>query len=282
MKIVIGETMNLKENERIDDLEFNNLKIIQNKDGFCFGIDSVLISDYAKKDIKKNALGVDLGTGTGIISILLYAKTRLSKIIGIEVQKEVADMAQRSIELNALQNKIEIKNMNIKNIIQNIDNSKLEKRKKQVKLGNIQTETHKEKDNIWLEKFDFVVTNPPYKKLETGKVNESEYKYISRHEATANLEDFIKVSKYLLKDKGSFFMVHRPDRLVDIIELMRKYKLEPKNIRFIYPSIDKSPNLVLIKGIKNAKPFLKIDKPLIVYNQNGEYTDEIYEIYSKK
>ena len=274
--------MNLKENERIDDLEFNNLKIIQNKDGFCFGIDSVLISDYAKKDIKKNALGVDLGTGTGIISILLSAKTRLSKIIGIEVQKEVADMAQRSIELNGLQNKIEIKNMNIKNIIQNIDNSKLEKRKKQVKLGNIQTETHKEKDNIWLEKFDFVVTNPPYKKLETGKVNESEYKYISRHEATANLEDFIKVSKYLLKDKGSFFMVHRPDRLVDIIELMRKYKLEPKNIRFIYPSIDKSPNLVLIKGIKNAKPFLKIDKPLIVYNKNGEYTDEIYEIYGKK
>lgn len=282
MRIVIGEIMNLKENERIDDLEFNNLKIIQNKDGFCFGIDSVLISDYAKKDIKKNALGVDLGTGTGIISILLSAKTRLSKIIGIEVQKEVADMAQRSIELNGLQNKIEIKNMNIKNIIQNIDNSKLEKRKKQVKLGNIQTETHKEKDNIWLEKFDFVVTNPPYKKLETGKVNESEYKYISRHEATANLEDFIKVSKYLLKDKGSFFMVHRPDRLVDIIELMRKYKLEPKNIRFIYPSIDKSPNLVLIKGIKNAKPFLKIDKPLIVYNQNGEYTDEIYEIYGKK
>ena len=273
--------MNLKENERIDDLEFNNLKIIQNKDGFCFGIDSVLISDYAKKDIKKNALGVDLGTGTGIISILLSAKTRLSKIIGIEVQKEVADMAQRSIELNGLQNKIEIKNMNIKNIIQNIDNSKLEKRKKQVKLGNIQTETHKEKDNIWLEKFDFVVTNPPYKKLETGKVNESEYKYISRHEATANLEDFIKVSKYLLKDKGSFFMVHRPDRLVDIIELMRKYKLEPKNIRFIYPSIDKSPNLVLIKGIKNAKPFLKIDKPLIVYNSNGEYTDEIYKIYNR-
>ena len=274
--------MNLKENERIDDLEFNNLKIIQNKDGFCFGIDSVLISDYAKKDIKKNALGVDLGTGTGIISILLSAKTRLSKIIGIEVQKEVADMAQRSIELNGLQNKIQIKNVNIKNIIQNIDKSKLEKRKKQVKLGNIQTETHKEKDNIWLEKFDFVVTNPPYKKLETGKVNESEYKYISRHEVTANLEDFIKVSKYLLKDKGSFFMVHRPDRLVDIIELMRKYKLEPKNIRFIYPSVDKSPNLVLIKGIKNAKPFLKIDKPLIVYNQNGEYTDEIYEIYGKK
>lgn len=264
--------MNLKENERIDDLEFNNLKIIQNKDGFCFGIDSVLISDYAKKDIKNNALGVDLGTGTGIISILLSAKTRLSKIIGIEVQKEVADMAQRSIELNGLQNKIEIKNLNIRNILENKD----KENKKQVESENMPD------SSSWLEKFDFVVTNPPYKKLETGKVNESEYKYISRHEATANLEDFIKVSKYLLKDKGSFFMVHRPDRLVDIIELMRKYKLEPKNIRFIYPSVDKSPNLVLIKGIKNAKPFLKIDKPLIVYNQNGEYTDEIYEIYGKK
>ena len=273
--------MNLKENERIDDLEFNNLKIIQNKDGFCFGIDSVLISDYAKKDIKNNALGADLGTGTGIISILLSAKTRLSKIIGIEVQKEIDEMAQKNIELNDLQNKIEIKNMNIKNIIQNIDNSKLEKRKKQVKLGNIQTETHKEKDNIWLEKFDFVVTNPPYKKENTGKTNESEYKYISRHETTAKLEDFIKTAKYLLKDRGSMYMVHRPDRLVDIIELMRKYKIEPKKIRFVYSNIEKEPTSILIKGIKNAMPFLKIEKPLIIYNSNGEYTDEIYKIYDK-
>ena len=169
--------MNLKENERIDDLEFNNLKIIQNKKGFCFGIDSVLIADFAK-EIKKDARGVDLGTGTGIISILLAAKTNLSKIIGIEIQKEVADMARRSVELNNLQNKIEILNLNIKNIISC--------------------------QEIERESFDFVVTNPPYKKLETGKINENEYKYISRHEVTANLEDFLKVSKYLLKDKGFF------------------------------------------------------------------------------
>ena len=246
--------MNLKENERIDDLEFNNLKIIQNKKGFCFGIDSVLIADFAK-EIKKDARGVDLGTGTGIISILLAAKTNLSKIIGIEIQKEVADMARRSVELNNLQNKIEILNENIKNIISC--------------------------QEIERESFDFVVTNPPYKKLETGKINENEYKYISRHEVTANLEDFLKVSKYLLKDKGSFYMVHRPDRLVDIIELMRKYKIEPKKIRFVLSSIDKEPTLVLIKGIKNANPFLKIEKPLIIYNSNGEYTDEIYKIYNR-
>lgn len=272
--------MLLKDDERIDDLEFNNLKIIQNKNGFCFGIDSILISDYAKKDIKVNAVGIDLGTGTGIISILLSAKTSLSKIIGIEVQKEVADMARRSIELNGLQDKIEIRNMNIKNIIQNSDNSKLEK--EQAKLGKTQTKSNKEKANIWLEKFDFVVTNPPYKELETGKVNENEHKYISRHEVTANLEDFMKVSKFVLKDKGYFFMVHRPNRLVDVIELMRKYKIEPKSIRFVHPSIDKEPNLVLIKGRKNANPFLKIDKPLIVYDSNGKYTNEIYKIYGKQ
>lgn len=240
--------MELRENERIDDLEYKDLKIIQNEKGFCFGIDSVLISDFAR-DVKSNSIGVDLGTGTGIIGILLAAKTNLRKIIGIEVQKEVADMAKRSVEINKLQDKIEIINMNIKDFLP-------------------QRET-----------FDFVVTNPPYKKLETGKTNESEYKYISRHEVTANLEDFIKVSRYLLKDKGAFYMVHRPDRLVDIMELMRKYKIEPKKIRFVHSTIEKEPTLVLIKGIKNARPFLKIERPLIIYNRNGNYTDEIHRIY---
>ena len=218
--------MELRENERIDDLEYKDLKIIQNEKGFCFGIDSVLISDFAR-DVKSNSIGVDLGTGTGIIGILLAAKTNLRKIIGIEVQKEVADMAKRSVEINKLQDKIEIINMNIKDFLP-------------------QRET-----------FDFVVTNPPYKKLETGKTNESEYKYISRHEVTANLEDFIKVSRYLLKDKGAFYMVHRPDRLVDIMELMRKYKIEPKKIRFVHSTIEKEPTLVLIKGIRKAFNYLQ-------------------------
>lgn len=245
--------MELKENERIDNLEYKNLKIIQNKEGFCFGIDSVLISDFAK-DIKNNSIGADLGTGTGIIGILLSAKTKVKKIYGIEVQKDVADMARRSIELNGLDDKFEVININIKNI-----GEKLER-----------------------ESLDFIVTNPPYKKLCTGKVNENEYKYISRHECSANLEDFIKTSKYLLKDKGILYMVHRPERLVDIMELMRKYKMEPKKIRLVYSTIDKDANLVLIKAVKNARAFLKIEKPLIIYDENGEYTDEIYKIYNKE
>lgn len=259
--------MQLKENERIDELQYKNLKIIQNEDGFCFGIDSVLLSDFAK-DIKNNSAGVDLGTGTGIISILLSAKTKLEKIIGVEIQEDVAEMANRSVILNNIQDKIEILNLDIKDIIQNKSNNK----------ENINKLIE---NKLQREKFDFVVTNPPYKKLDTGKVNANENKYISRHELTANLEDFLNVSKYLLKDKGAFYMVHRPDRLVDIIEFMRKYKIEPKKIRFVYSSIEKEPSLILIKGIKNANPFLKIDRPLIIYNENGEYTEEIYEIYGE-
>lgn len=245
--------MELRENERIDNLEFKNLKIIQNSKGFCFGIDSILLSDFAK-EVRNDSVGADLGTGTGIIGILLSAKTKIKKIFGIEIQKDVADMAKRSIKLNNLEDKFEIININIKDIAE-----KLER-----------------------ESLDFVVTNPPYKKLDTGKVNENEYKYISRHEFSASLEDFIRASKYLLKDKGTLYMVHRPERLADIIELMRTYKIEPKKIRFVYSMMDKDASLVLIKAVKNAKPFLKIEKPLIIYNKNGEYTDEIYKIYNKE
>ncbi len=241
------------ENERIDDLEYKGLKIIQNKDGFCFGIDSILLSDFAK-EIKKDTKVVDLGTGTGIIGILLCMKTELSKIVGIEIQKEVYDMAKRSIELNNLEDKFEIINENIKNI------------EKILETGT----------------FDAVVTNPPYKKIGTGLTNDNKKKLISRHEITAGLEDFITISYKLLKDKGSLYMVHRPDRMVDIIELLRKHKLEPKKIRLVYPNIDKDANLILIKAVKNANQFLKIDKPLYVYNKIGEYTDEILKIYGKK
>ena len=244
----------LKQDERIDDLEIKNMKIIQNKNGFCFGIDSVLLSDFAK-NIKNGAECVDLGTGTGILGILLCAKTNLKEIIGIEIQDEVAEMANRSIKLNNLENKFKILNINIKKIIE---------------------------ENI-LEKnsFDVVVTNPPYKKLNTGKINEEEKKLISRHEITANLFDFINTANYLLKDKGSLYMVHRPERLADIIEIMRSKKIEPKEIRFVYPQKNKEPNLILIKGVKNAKAFLKINKPLFVYDEEGNYTDEILKIYNK-
>lgn len=240
----------LKENEKIEDLQYKNLKIIQNKKGFCFGIDSILLSDFAK-EIKKNAKVVDLGTGTGIIATLLCKKTQLKEIIGIEKQKEVYEMAKRSIGLNQLENQFKILNEDILN------------------LANV------------LEKnaFDAIVTNPPYKKKGTGVKNEEEKKIISRHETTATLEDFIKVSKELLKDKGEFYMVHRPDRLVDIINLMRTYQIEPKILRFVYSNETSEPKLILIKGIKNAKPFLKVQKNLYIYNRNGEYTDEINKIY---
>jgi len=242
----------LKE-ERIDDLEFKGLKIIQKNDGFCFGIDAVLLSDFAK-EIKNNSKVLDLGTGTGILSILLTGKTNLSKIYGIEKQKDIANMATRSVSLNNLQNKIEIINIDINDL-----ESKFE-----------------------LNSFDAIVTNPPYKKENTGKINDNEYKYISRHETTANLSDFIKISFKMLKDKGSLYMVHRPERLTDIIYELRNNKLEPKNIRFVYSNIKKEPKLVLIKAVKNANKFLKVERPLFVYDENGEYTEEILEIYNKK
>ena len=243
----------LNENEVIEDLQFKNLKIIQNKKGFCFGIDSVLLSDFAK-EIKDNSTVIDLGTGTGIISTLLCGKTKLKKIIGVEIQEEVYKMAKKSIKLNKLENKFEIINENILN------------------LNNIF-----EKNSI-----DAIVTNPPYKKKNTGVINEDEKKLISRHEITADLEDFIRVSKELLKDKGEFYMVHRPERLVDIFSLMRKYKIEPKKMRMVYSNKDKESKLVLINGIKNAKPFLKLENNLYIYDENGEYTEEIKKIYNKK
>lgn len=242
----------LKKNERIDDLEYKGLKIIQNTKGFCFGIDAVLLSDYAK-NIKKEARVLDLGTGTGIISILLCEKTNLSKIIGVEVQKEVADMAKRSVRLNNLENKFEIINDNITNL------EKIYER----------------------NSFDVIVTNPPYKKENTGIVNEEKKKLISRHEILAKLEDYIKISNKLLKDKGKFYMVHRPERLVDIIAYMRQYKIEPKEIRFVCSHENEPPKLVLIKGVKNGKPFLKFKENLYIYEKDGNYTEEILKIYNK-
>ena len=243
----------LNKNERIDDLEYNNLKIIQNSENFCFGMDSVLLSDFAK-DIKNNSVVIDLGTGTGIISILLSAKANTKKIYGVEIQKDVADMANRSVILNNLEEKIEIINEDIKNI------SKIFNR----------------------NSIDVIVANPPYKEMNRGIINNNENKIISRHEVKAKLEDFIKVSSELLKDYGELYMVNRPERIVDIIEYMRKYKIEPKNIKFVYPKINKEPNLILIKAVKNAKKFIKIEKPLIIYDNNDNYTNDIYKIYNKK
>ena len=249
----------LEANERIDDLEFKNLKIIQNKDGFCFGIDSVLLSDFAK-NIKKDSMVLDLGTGTGIIPILLCGKTKLKKVTGIELQEEVAKMAKKSIKLNNLEDKFNVINENILNLNKIYEN----------------------------QTFDVIVSNPPYKKKDTGITNENEKKIISRHEISASLEDFIKISKDLLKDKGEFYMVHRPERLVDIFELMRKYKIEPKILKMVYSYKNKEPKLILIKGVKNAKPFLKVESNLYIYEDTGrnyicfEKDKDIFEVGSKR
>ncbi len=242
----------LKENERIDDLELENLKIIQNNNGFCFGMDSVLLSDFAK-EIKPESNVIDLGTGTGILPILLSSKTKNTKITGIEIQKEVAEMANRSIMLNNLQNRIKIVCENIKNL-------------KTIYKPNT---------------FDSVITNPPYKKSGTGGTNIEKVKLISRHEITATLEDFISVAQYLLKDKGSLYLVHRPERLADVIVELCKHKLEPKILKFVQPSSQKEPNLILLKAVKNAKPHLKLCKPLYIYNEDGKYTEELLKIYNK-
>lgn len=242
----------LKENERIDDLEFKGLKIIQNEKGFCFGIDAVLLSDFAK-NIKKNSRVIDLGTGTGIISILLCGKTKLKNIIGVEVQEDVYDMACRSVKLNSLEDKLEVINENIINL----------------------------KDVFGSNSFEVVVTNPPYKKQNTGVINEEEKKLISRHEVLADLKDFISVSSKLLKDRGEFFMVHRPERMVDIFSMMRQYKIEPKEVRLVFSNEKNPPKMVLIKGVKNGGEYLKFRENLYIYNEDGSYTDEILEIYNK-
>ena len=237
--------------ERIDELNYEGLKIIQNTEGFCFGIDSVLLTEFAR-DIKKQSKIVDLGTGTGVLGILLSKKVDAKKIIGIEIQEEVANMAKRSIELNSLENIFEIINSDINKI-------------------NLENNT-----------FDAVVTNPPYKKLGTGIKNKEEKQQISRYETSASLDDWIRVSSKLLKDNGSFYIVYRTDRLTELIETMRKYKLEVKRMRFVYSYINKQSNLVLIKAVKGAGEFLKVEKPLIIYNLDGSYTDEILNIYENK
>ena len=244
---------NIKENERIDDLEIKNFKIIQKNDGFCYGIDSVLLSDFAK-NIKNNSVVLDLGTGTGILGFLLIAKTNIKKIFGIEIQNEIADMANRSIVMNDVEDKFEIINCNIKDL----------------------------ENNLKIDSFDAIITNPPYKKMNSGKTNVNEIKLISRHEVKAELSDFIKVSFKMLKDKGTLYMVHRAERFVDIMAEMRKNKMEPKRIRFVYSNETSDSKLVMIEAVKNGKSSVKIENPLYVYNEDGSYTDEILTIYNKK
>lgn len=237
--------------ERIDDLQFKKLKIIQDTNGFRFGIDSVLLTEFAK-DIKHGKNIIDLGTGTGILGILLSKKVYPKSIIGVEIQKEVADMAQKSVRLNSLDNIFKIINSNI------ID----------LKLPK--------------NYYDVVITNPPYKKAETGVISKNIKQQISRFEMYADLDDWIRVSSELLNSKGSFYMVYRVNRLTELFKILNKYKLEVKRMRFVHSKLKEQSNLVLIKAVKNGNTFLKIENPLVIYNEDGSYTEEIIKIYKEK
>jgi len=222
----------LKENERLDDLQLNGMRIIQKKDGFCFGIDAVLLSDYVK--VEKNSRIADLGTGTGILPLLLSAKTQAAHITGIEIQPEMADMAKRSVSINSLGEKIEIVEGDILNAV----------------------------EMFGYNSFDAIVTNPPYTKAGSGLLNPTDAKAISRHEIHCTLEQLLSVSSKLLKQSGRFFMIHRPERLVDIFYFMRQYRIEPKSIRLVHPFPGKPANLVLVYGLKNGNPQVTVEEPL--------------------
>lgn len=240
---------NLKPDERLDDLHRNNYQIIQNTKKFCFGMDGVLLSGFAKVYPGENVL--DLGTGTGIIPILLEAKTKGKHFTGLEIQTESADMAKRSVAINKLQDKIDIV------------------------IGDI-----KEASSIFGQaSFDVVTSNPPYMNHSHGIINPSEAKAIARHEVLCSLEDVIRETGRILKPNGRFYLVHRPFRLIEIINVLSSYKLEAKRMKFVHPYMDKEPNMVLIECVKGAKSRLKVEPPLIVYKEPNVYTDEIYDIY---
>ncbi len=239
-------------NEKIDDLQYKGLKLIQKDKAFRFGLDAVLLANFT--DVKKGNSVIDLGTGTGIISILLAGKTEATSIVGLEIQEEIAEMAGRSVIMNCLEDRVKIV------------------------CGDI-------KDSVSLfgaSSFDVVVSNPPYMNQGGGIINMSNTKAIARHEILCSLEDVIRSASKLLVPGGQFAMVHRPDRLADIIWLMRNFSIEPKYIRFVHPSPYKKANLILIKGTRQGRPQLKMMEPLYVYDEEGKYSKEINEIYCRE
>lgn len=239
----------LKENERIDDLQCKGYNIIQNKDIFCFGMDAVLLADFASGKAKGKV--IDLGTGTGVIPLLMEARGKGNHFTGLEIQEYSADMAERSMILNKLQEKIDIVCGDIKEVA----------------------------DIFQPASFDAVTSNPPYINETHGLQNAMEPKNIARHEILLNLEDVVKAAAYLLKEGGSFAMVHKPFRLAEIIAMLKKYRLEPKRMCLVQPYYDKEPNMVLIEANKGGRSMMKIEPALVVYNKDGSYTEELLKRY---
>lgn len=237
-------------NERIDDLNLNGKKIIQNTDYFCFGIDSVLLANFVSSNSSKNVV-VDLCSGTGVISVILTQKKKLHKIYAVELQDEMYNLLKRNIKLNNLEDCIYPFKANIK-------------------------------DYYLDKKVDIVVCNPPYKEIGTGIKNENTVKYIARHEKECTLEDVFKCSSKILKQKGKLYLVHKPQRLVDLISLARKYNLEAKNIRFVYPKFNSSASIVLVEYAFYGGNEINVLPPLIEYDEFGNYTEEIIDIYGSE
>ena len=247
----MGELLREECGERLDDLQCNGLYLIQDPDKFCFGIDAVLLSNFVK--VKKNGHVVDLCTGSGIVPILLSAKTGAKKITGIEIQSDIADMARRSVSYNKLDEKIDIVNDDISNALKYINNCSV----------------------------DTVCVNPPYMKDTTAIKNPDLPMAIARHELLTDLETVINIASKLLKESGKFFMVHRPSRISEIFASMRQNRIEPKRLRFIHPYIESKANLVLIEGAKGSGVWLDVEPPLVVYKDKNVYTDEVLKIYGR-
>ncbi|SDB20262.1 MULTISPECIES: tRNA1(Val) (adenine(37)-N6)-methyltransferase [unclassified Butyrivibrio] len=239
----------LKPGERLDDLQRNELMIIQDPERFCFGMDAVLLSGFATAT--KGDRVLDLGTGTGIIPLLMSAKTDAEELIGLEIQEDSADMARRSVCYNKLQDRVRIV------------------------CGDI-----KEAEKIFEPaSFDVVTTNPPYMIKGHGLTNPDSPKAIARHEVLCDLKDVMRAAKIMLHPGGKFFMVHRPFRLAEILACMQENRIEPKRIRMVHPYIDKEPSMVLIEGARDGKPRLSVDPPLIIYDEPGKYGREMVENY---
>lgn len=242
------------EDERIDDLQCKGYQLIQKPKGFCFGVDAVLLSDFAKSKIKAGQKVLDLCTGSGVIPILLAAKTEATAFTGLELQEAYADMAGRSVQLNHLEEKINIVCGDVKDV----------------------------KKLFSPASFQIVTVNPPYMTEHHGLTNLYEPKTIARHEVALCLEDVIAAASYVLPESGNFFMIHKPFRLAEIFKVMKDYHIEPKRMRLIHPYVDKEPTMVMIEGLKGGKERITIEPPLVIYKEPKVYSDEIFEIYGKR
>ncbi len=240
--------------ETIEDLQYKGYKIYQRSDGFKFGVDAVLAAYYAQAEMKPGQAVLDLGTGTGIIPILLAARTLDTHITGLEIQADMAEMARRSVALNHLESRVSILTGDIANCPVEL-----------VPKGM----------------FHHVVSNPPYQKKGSGIQNPTDSKAIARHEIFCTLEDVISLAARSLTEGGTFTMVHRPDRLCDIMNLMRQYRMEPKALRMVHPTPGKAPSMVLVRGTKGGNPYLKVEAPLYIFDNTGSETEELQQIYNR-